>query len=80
MIRFGVLLAALGSLIFLWHECGQDPGVFCYRMGLDIFSAGRERFLVPAPWVAHWAAVQRNQDACCNLFYTFSTRFSTQKD
>jgi hypothetical protein len=61
-------------------DAGGDPGVFCYRMGIDIFSAGRERFFVPAPWVAHGAAVKRNQDACPNLFSTFSTRFSTQKD
>jgi hypothetical protein len=33
MIRPGVLLAAIGSLVFLWHECGQDAGVFCYRIG-----------------------------------------------
>ena len=68
------------TLLIRLIDAGGDPGVFCYRMGIDIFSAGRERFFVPAPSVAHWVAVKRNQDACSNLFSTFSTRFSTPKD
>jgi hypothetical protein len=61
-------------------DAGGDPAVFCYRMSVDIFSAGRERFLVPAPWVANWAVMKRNQVACSNLFFTFYTRSSTLKD
>ena len=38
MIRPSMLLAALGSLLFLWHECGADPGVFCYRIGAGAVS------------------------------------------
>lgn len=61
-------------------DAGGDPAVFCYRMSVDIFSAGRERLQVPAPWLASWAVTKRNQVACSNLFSTFSTRSSTQKD
>ena len=59
------------------------PAVFCYRMGVDILSAGRERFLGARARVGKLstrAALKRNQVACSNLFSTFSTRFSTLKD
>ena len=49
MIRPSVLLAAIGSLLFLWHECGEDPGVFCYRIGLGAVTELRTRGLVPVP-------------------------------
>ena len=68
------------SSLFVWFvNSNGDPSILCYRMGVDIFSAGRERFLVPAPWVAHRAAVKRNQDACGKPFCNFSTRCSTRK-
>ena len=47
MIRPGVLLAAIGSLVFLWHECGQDAGVFCYRIGWGAVMGLRTHALVP---------------------------------
>jgi len=46
MIRPAMLLAFLGSLIFLWHECGQDLAVFCYRIGLSAVTGLRSRALV----------------------------------
>jgi hypothetical protein len=49
MIRLGVLFAAVGSLIFLWHECGGDLGVFCYRIGSGAFTGLRTRALVVVP-------------------------------
>jgi hypothetical protein len=30
-------------------EAGGDPGVFCYRMGVDILAASRGHFLVAVP-------------------------------
>jgi hypothetical protein len=78
------------SLLLVFIEAGGDPSIFCYRMGVDILSAGRARFLAPAPWVANLATLTleaaqrpqrtRNQVACSNLFSTFSARFSTPKD
>ena len=49
MIRLSAWLAALTMLLFLWHECGEDVGVFCYRIGLGAFTNIRSRSLVLAP-------------------------------
>ena len=43
MIRFGALIAFVTSLIFFWHECGEDLAVFCYRIGLGAFAGLRSR-------------------------------------
>jgi len=79
MISRALLRQPVTTFLLCVIDAGGDPGVFCYRMGVDIFSAGRERFLVPAHWVAHRAAVKRNQDACGKPFSNFSTRCSTRK-
>ena len=68
------------TLLLLLIEAGGDPGIFCYRMGVDILSAGRLRFAAPIPGVANVASLIRNQVACSNLFCTFSARFSIPKD
>jgi hypothetical protein len=34
----------VSTLLLLLIEAGGDPGIFCYRMGVDILSAGRARF------------------------------------
>jgi hypothetical protein len=70
----------VSTLLLLLIEAGGDPGIFCYRMGVDILSAGRLRFAAPIPGVANVASLIRNQVACSNLFSTFSTRFTTLKD
>jgi hypothetical protein len=72
MIRFGALLAAGTVLILLWHECGEDIGVFCYRMGMGAFAMLRSRALVPVP--ASQSIVSRNRSACSSSSSTFSTR------
>lgn len=82
-------LQPFSTLLLLFLEAGCDPSVFCYRMGVGLFAAGRARFLAPSSAAAGFASaladwprqlLLRNQVACCNLFSTFSTRFSTQKD
>ena len=84
-LRFGPVAA----LLFRLTEAGGDPGIFCYRMGVDILSAGSPRFLAPVQRLANGAelAARRNlarskriQIACSTLFSTFSARFSTLKD
>ena len=62
----------VSSLFLLFVDSCGDPGVFCYRMGVDILSAGRARFSL--------SSRLRIQVACLNLFSTSSTRFSTLKD
>ena len=34
----------ISSLLLLFINSGGDPGIFCYRMGVDILSAGRALF------------------------------------
>lgn len=73
------------TLLLALTEAGGDPGIFCYRMGVDILSTDDGRFLAPVNAVAAMAKRilamwQRNQVACSNLFSTFSARFSIQKD
>jgi hypothetical protein len=67
-------------LLLRFTEAGGDPGIFCYRMGVDIFSAGSARLRRPLPVAAPRAGRKRNNAACSNLFSTFSARFSTLKD
>ena len=51
MIRLASLVAAVIASLLLWHECGEDVGVFCYRIGLGAFTTMRSRELVPVPAV-----------------------------
>ena len=72
MIRIGALLAAVTASLILWHECGEDVGVFCYRIGLGAFATVRSRTLVPVP--VSQIHRSRNRSACSNPSSTFSTR------
>jgi hypothetical protein len=70
------LLAALG---LVWHECGHDFGVFCYRIGCGIFSEARQRVFQLIPLRATSNPARANS-ACSNPSFTFSARFTTPKD
>ena len=85
----------VSTLLLLLIEAGGDPSIFCYRMGVDILSAGRARLLAPVPGLANWAKMAslaamtvaaqrppriRNQVACSNLFSTFSAHSTILKD
>jgi len=76
--------APIAVLLLRFTEAGGDLGVFCYRMGVDIFSSGGCRLLAPAPIVVRFvkrtARRTRTQVSCPNLFSTSSARSSTQKD
>jgi hypothetical protein len=89
LLRRSLQRLPVSSLLLVLIEAGGDPSIFCYRMGVDILSAGRARFLAPGPWVDNQATLTlaaqrppkiRNQVACSNLFSTFSARCSTLKD
>ena len=45
-------LTPVAILLLRITEAGGDPGVFCYRMGVDILVAGRGHFLVTVPSIA----------------------------
>jgi len=70
------LLAALG---LVWHECGHDFGVFCYRIGCGIFSEARQRVFQLIPLRATSNTAMANS-ACSNPSFTFSVRSTTPKD
>lgn len=75
----------LATLLVCAIDSGGDAGVFCYRIGVDIFAAGCARFAKPLPSASDCQQVEprqtkRIQAACCNLFSTLSTPFLTQKD
>lgn len=78
MIRFGALLTTVTVSILLWHECGEDLGVFCYRIGLGAFTTLRSRALVPVP--VSQINQSRNRSACSIPSSTFSSRFTAQRD
>jgi len=81
MMRLSTWLAVLSVAALLWHDCGGDFGVFCYRIGLDVFTNFRSRVLVPVP--VREAASQfatRNNSECSTPSFISSTRCITQKD
>jgi hypothetical protein len=81
MTRIGIWLAALGIPILLWHECGEDVGVFCYRIGLGAFTSLRSRGLVPVPVRnSDYPSAARNNAECSTPSFTFSAPSTTQKD
>jgi hypothetical protein len=78
MIRLGALVAAVVASIVLWHECGEDVGVFCYRIGLGAVTALRSTTLVPIPLIGN--DVARARTACSNPSSTFSNRSIAPRD
>jgi hypothetical protein len=80
MIRLGALFAAVGSLIFFWHECGEDLAVFCYRIGLGAVTGLRSNLLVPVPIAdSSYSAAARNNAECSTTSSTYSVRFTAPK-
>ena len=78
MIRIGALIAAVTASLLLWHECGEDIGVFCYRIGLGAFTTLRSHTLVPVPVTVR--TIARTRTECSNRSVISSTRFTTSKD
>jgi hypothetical protein len=78
MIRLTVLIAATIASILLWHECGEDIGVFCYRIGLGAFTTLRYHALVPVPRSV--STIARTRAECSNRSVISSIHFTTSKD
>lgn len=78
MIRLAALIAAGIASTILWYECGEDIGIFCYRIGSGAFSELRSRALIPVS-VSQFS-VSRNYSACSNRSSTFSTRSTLPRD
>ena len=78
MIRIGALITAVIASLVLWHECGEDIGVFCYRIGWGAFATLRSRALVPVPVSSNNFA--RTRAACLNPSDISSMRCIAPKD
>lgn len=74
MIRLGCWLVACGAYVLLWHECGENPLVFCYRIGWSALITMRGRALAPV------RVFSRTSAACSNPSLTFSKRSTMWKD
>ena len=79
MMNLNAFYAALSGVGLLWYECGDDFGVFCYRIGCGVFSAARERAFELVPLRATMTLV-RTKAACSNRSFIFSAPFTTPKD
>lgn len=78
MIRLGAIIAAVITTLILWHECGEDLGVFCYRIGWGAFAALRSRAFVPVPVASNIPA--RTRTACSKRSAIFSTHYLAPRD
>ena len=78
MIRLTALIAAIIASIVLWHECGEDIGIFCYRIGLGAFTTLRSHALVPVPVPVR--TIARTRTECSNRSAISSIHFTTSKD
>jgi hypothetical protein len=74
MIRLGWWLAAFAAYAVLWRECGENPLVFCYRIGWSSFTTRRFRALVPV------RVSLRTSAACSKPSVIFSKRSMMSKD
>jgi hypothetical protein len=95
MIGNAILRALATSLciaILIWHECGENPALFCYRIGYGFFKTARQRALIPAPIPAsagrpavagqptHSQRRQRTDSACLTRSSIFSERCTAPMD
>jgi hypothetical protein len=65
----------------LWHECGQDFALFCYRIGYSAVTVMHSRALELAPVSLGIAKISiRKTDACSNRSSIFSAHSTIQKD
>jgi hypothetical protein len=78
MIRFDALVAAVTGSLVLWHECGEDIGIFCYRMGMGAFTTLRSHTLVPVPVPVR--TIARTRTECSNRSAISSTHSTTSRD
>jgi hypothetical protein len=65
----------------LWHECGQDFALFCYRIGCSAVTVMHSRALELAPVSLGLAKIStRKTHACSNPSSIFFAHSTTLKD
>ncbi len=80
MNRLSALFSSICILVLLWHECGENPAVFCYRISNGAFRRARARALAPLPVSTNSPVAQRTRTACSTPFSTFSALSIIPKD
>jgi hypothetical protein len=77
MTRYGALLTTVGACVLIWHECAENPAIFCYLIGIRAFTGIRSRALTLAPVTS---AIKRNNSRCSNPSGSFSTTSTMSKE
>jgi hypothetical protein len=72
MMRLNWWFAIVATAAILWHECGENIAVFCYRIGVSLCARSGEVFLR--------GAAQRVPVACLNRSFISSVRSTNLKD
>jgi hypothetical protein len=77
MTRSGSWVTVIGACVVIWNECGENPALFCYRIGLSAFTSVRAHggFATAA-----MNPIARASIRCSNPFGIFSTRSTMLKD
>lgn len=86
MIRLSAFLSSICFLVLIWHECGENPGIFCYRIVKGAFQFARVRTLILAPISSETrsstnsVAMQRMPSACSTFYSTSSAHSIIPRD
>jgi len=87
MIPLPVLISSICMLVLIWHECGENPGVFCYLIGKGAFQSARANRLVKVPVSSEIHSLasasltrQRTASACSTLYSTSSAHSIIPRD
>jgi hypothetical protein len=76
MTRLSSWMTAIGACVVIWNECGENPALFCYRIGISAFGSVRSR----GELAAAMNPITRNNSRCSNLYGIFSARSTMSKD
>ena len=77
MMRLSAWMASISICMLIWHECAENPALFCYRIGIGAFASFRSRPQILAPVTN---PVTRNNSRCLNPSVIYSTRSTMLKD
>lgn len=74
--QYNQVMTTVGNCVVDWYECGENPAIFCYRIGAGIFSNVREWADEAAPG---WHVSAKETLECLNRYGNYSMRCTTLK-
>jgi len=77
MMRLSAWIASISVCVLIWHECAENPALFCYRIGVGAFATFRSRAQTLAPVTNPDA---RNNSRCLNPSAIYSAPSTMLKD